>query len=50
MEFRDFYKLASKATDYEELLKEDNQRKNQSSSTYFQEVKHDMAITNIDIS
>ena len=38
MEFRDFYELAAKATEYEELLKEESYRSKKSMGTYCQEV------------
>ena len=38
MEFRVFYELDTKVTDYEELLKEKNQRRKISMGTYYQEV------------
>ena len=41
MEFRDFYGLAAKVTVYEELLKEENQRRNTSMGTYRQEVNYE---------
>ena len=40
MEFRDFYELAAKVSEYEELLREENQRKKASMGTYFQEVSN----------
>ena len=38
MEFRDFYELAAKVTEYEELLREESQRRKISMRTYCQEV------------
>ena len=38
MEFRDFYELAAKVTEYEELLKEESYRNKKSMGTYCQEV------------
>ena len=38
MEFRDFYELAAKVTEYEELLREESQRRKTSMRTYCQEV------------
>ena len=38
MTFRDFYEFAAKVTEYEELLKEESQRRNTSMGTYCQEV------------
>ena len=35
MEFCDFYELATKVSEYEELLREENQRKKASMDTYF---------------
>ena len=35
MEFCDFYELAAKVSEYEELLREENQRKKASMGTYF---------------
>ena len=41
MEFRDFNDLAAKVTEYEELLKEENQRRKTSMGTYCQEVNYE---------
>lgn len=49
MEFKKLYDLVSKAIEYEDLLKEDNQRKKQSLRAYYQEVKHDRVVTEVDI-
>ena len=38
MEFRDLYELAAKVTEYEELLREESQRRKTSMGTYCQEV------------
>ena len=38
MEFRDFYELPSKVTEYEELLKKESYRRKKSMGTYCQEV------------
>ena len=38
MEFRDFYELATKVTEYEELIKEEIYRRKKSIGTYCQEV------------
>ena len=38
MKFRDFYELAAKVTEYEELLKEESYRRKKSMGTYCQEV------------
>ena len=35
MKFFDFYELAAKVSEYEELLREENQRKKASMGTYF---------------
>ena len=35
MKFRDFYELDAKVSEYEELLREENQRKKASMGTYF---------------
>ena len=40
MDFRDFYELAAKVSKYEELLREENQRKKALMGTYFQEVSN----------
>lgn len=45
----DFCELASKATEYDELLKEDCQRKKQPLGTSYKEVKHNVVVTEIDI-
>lgn len=50
MEFKDFYELTSKAIEYKELLKENNQGKKQTLGTYYQEVQHDVAATEVEIS
>ena len=44
MEFREFYELAAKVTEYEELLMEENQRRNTSIGTYCYEVKSEEII------
>ena len=38
MDFNDFYELATKVTEYEELLKEESYRRKKSMGTYCQEV------------
>ena len=38
MEFRDFYELSAKVAEYEEILREENQRRKAAIGTYFQEV------------
>ena len=40
MEFQDFYELAVKVSKYEELLKEENQRKKAFIGIYFQKVSN----------
>ena len=41
MEFRDFYELAVKVIEYEELLREESQQRKTSMGTYFQEVNYE---------
>ena len=41
MKFRDFYELAVKVIEYEELLKEENQWRKTSMGTYCQEVNYE---------
>ena len=41
MEFRDFYDLASKVTEYEELLEEESQWSKTSTRTYCHEVNYE---------
>ena len=41
MEFRDFYELAAKVIEYEELLREESQRRKTSIGTYYQEVNYE---------
>ena len=41
MEFKDFYELAVKVTEYEELLREESQHRKTSMGTYNQEVKYE---------
>ena len=38
MEFCDFYELAAKVSEYEELLREENQKRKTIMGSYFQEV------------
>ena len=38
MKFHDFYELAAKVSEYEELLRGKNQRRKNTMGTYFQEV------------
>ena len=44
MEFRDFYELAAKVTEYEEPLKEESYRRKNSMGTYCQEVNQKVAV------
>ena len=39
MEFRDFYELAAKVSEYEELLREEIQRRKATMGSYYQEVE-----------
>ena len=41
IEFRDFYELAAKVTEYEELLREENHRRKTSIGTYCREVNYE---------
>ena len=47
MEFRDFYEMAVKVTEYEELLKEENYRRKKSMGTYCQEVNQEVAVADL---
>ena len=47
MEFRDFYELVAKVTEYEELLKEESYRRKKSMGTYCQEVNQEVAMTDL---
>ena len=48
MEFRDFYELTAKVKEYEELLREESQRRKTSMGTYCQEVNfEEIAIANL---
>ena len=47
MEFRDFYELAAKVTEYEELLKEESYRSKKSMGTYCQEVNQEVAMVEL---
>ena len=47
MEFRDFYELATKVTEYEELLKEESYRRKKSMGTYCQDVNQELAVTDL---
>ena len=44
MEFRDFYELAAKVTEYEEFMMEESQRRKTSMGTYCQEVNFEEII------
>ena len=41
MKFKDSYELVAKVTEYEELLKEENQRRNTSMGTYCREMNYE---------
>ena len=41
MKFRDFYELAAKVIEYEELLREESQWRKISMGTYYQEVNYE---------
>ena len=47
MEFRDFYELPTKVTEYEELLKEESYRRTKSKGTYCQEVNQEGAMADL---
>ena len=48
MKFYDFYELAAKVSEYEELLREENQRRKNTMGTYFQEVSNaEVAVANL---
>ena len=47
MEFRDFYELAAKVTEYEEFLKEESYWRKKSMGTYFQEVNQEVAMADL---
>ena len=44
MEFRDFYELAAKVMEYEELLKEESYLRKKSMGTYCQEVNQEVVV------
>ena len=44
MEFRDFYVLVAKVTEYEELLREENQQRKTSMGTYCHEVNFEEVV------
>ena len=45
MEFIDFYELATKVTEYEEMLKEESYQRKKCMGTYCQEVNQEVAVT-----
>ena len=47
MEFRDFYELTAKVTEYEELLKEESYRRKKSMGTYCQEVNQEVVMVDL---
>ena len=47
MKFRDFYELAAKVTEYEELLKEESYWRKKSMGTYYQKVNQEVAMENL---
>ena len=47
MEFRDFYELAAKVTEYEVLLKEESYQRKKSMGTYCQEVNQEVAVVDL---
>ena len=47
MEFRDFYELAAKVIEYEELLKEESYQRKKSMGIYYQEVNHEMTVVDL---
>ena len=47
MEFRDFYELAAKVTEYEELLKEESYQREKSMGIYCQKVNHEVAVADL---
>ena len=47
MEFRDFYELAAKVIEYEELLKEESYWRKKSVGTYSQEVNHEVVMADL---
>ena len=47
MEFRDFYKLAAKVTEYEKLLKKESYRRKKSMGTYCQEVNQKVVVVDL---
>ena len=47
MEFRDFYELTAKVTEYEELLKEESYRMKKSKGTYCQELNQVVVVADL---
>ena len=47
MKFRDFYELATKVKEYEELLKEESYRRKKSMGPYCQEVNQEVAVVDL---
>ena len=47
MEFRDFYELVAKVTEYEELLKEEIYWRKKSMETYCQEVNREVVVADL---
>ena len=47
MKFRYFYELATKVTEYEEMLKEESYRREKSMGTYCQEVNQEVAVADL---
>ena len=47
MEFRYFYELVAKVTEYEELLKEESYQRKKPMGTYCQEVSQEVAVANL---
>ncbi|XP_065877525.1 uncharacterized protein [Euphorbia lathyris] len=47
MEFRDFYELAAKVTEYEDLLREESHRKKSAMGTYCQKIYHEVAVADL---
>ena len=47
MEFRDFYELAAKVTEYEELLKEESYKRKKTMGTYCQEVNQEVVVVDL---
>ena len=47
MEFRNFYELVTKVTEYEELLNEESYRRKKSMGTNYQEVIQEVAVVDL---